>query len=197
MKQDANSQRITAPLLDGLSEPSPMSGTARRSPSQASPQHASARPTPRSEPSPGGKPACGAQALTSAPRELAWPRLAHLGISRNRSAARASYIGGSDANTILSGSDERIVRLWREKRGELAAEDLSHKLPVMLGCWTEAFNRQWYELMTGHGVIRVGEWLQCEVHPWRACTLDGYIASIDAVWEAKHTSSFARGEDLV
>ena len=84
-------------------------------------------------------------------------------------------IGGSDANTILSGSGERIWRLWREKRGEEQPEDLSAKLPVMPGSWTEAFNRQWYEKLCGAQVTRVGQRLRCPVRPWRSATLDGFV----------------------
>jgi predicted phage-related endonuclease len=55
--------------------------------------------------------------------------------------ARLEGIGGSDANIILSGDEEQVLKLWRVKRGEVPPEDLSDVLPVMLGCWTEAFNR--------------------------------------------------------
>ena len=94
---------------------------------------------------------------------VVWPALGTLGLSPAAIAERVECIGGSDANTILSGSGERILRLWREKRGQEAPEDLSDKLPVMLGSWTEAFNRQWYEKLVGHTVTRVGERLRCPV----------------------------------
>jgi predicted phage-related endonuclease len=110
---------------------------------------------------------------------------------------RTRSIGGSDANVILSGSPERVLRLWREKRGEEQPEDLSAKLPVMLGCWTEEFNRQWYSFSTGQQVSRVGERLTCSEHPWRACTLDGFVEEVGAVWEAKHTSSFVKPDEIV
>ena len=89
---------------------------------------------------------------------------------------RRSFIGGSDANVILSGDAERILRLWREKRGEAEPEDLSSVLPVMLGCWTEPFNRQWFEQLVG----RAGEGggrstVICPEHGWRRCTLDGVV----------------------
>ena len=71
----------------------------------------------------------------------AWPSLKNLGLTPHQQASRAGSIGGSDANAILSGSENRILRLWQEKRGEAEAEDLSSSVAVMLGCWTEAFNR--------------------------------------------------------
>jgi predicted phage-related endonuclease len=131
------------------------------------------------------------------PGPVRWPALDRLGLSREAIAERMTGIGGSDANTILSGNAERIWRLWREKRGELEAEDLSGRLPVMLGCWTEAFNRQWYEKQTGEAVTRVGERLSCPVRSWRTATLDGFVAERGAIWEAKHTSPFSRADELL
>ena len=88
---------------------------------------------------------------------FAWPRLADIGLDNERLDARNRGIGGSDANIILSGDDERLVRLWREKRGESPPEDLSDRLSVVLGCWTEDFNRQWYErLQQPRGRCRQG-----------------------------------------
>ncbi|WP_379539595.1 YqaJ viral recombinase family protein [Novosphingobium tardum] len=127
----------------------------------------------------------------------AWPPLASLGLGPAERAARRAGIGGSDANTILSGSDERILQLWREKRGECADEDLSDKLAVMLGCWTEPFNRAWYEKTSGYPVTRVGEVVRCAINPWRSGTLDGFVEPLGAVWEAKHTSGFAKPAEVV
>ena len=48
------------------------------------------------------------------------------------------------------GTDETaLVRLWREKRGEVEPEDLSGNLIVQLGLATEELNRRWYEANTG------------------------------------------------
>ena len=129
--------------------------------------------------------------------EVKWPSIHHLRMSPDEVASRADCIGGSDANIILSGATELILRLWREKRGEEAPEDLSSRLPVMLGCWTEAFNRQWYEKITGLTVSRAGASFRCEEHPWRGCTLDGFVEVLGAVWEGKHTSGFSKAEDLL
>jgi predicted phage-related endonuclease len=41
-----------------------------------------------------------------------------LGLSAEAIAARRHSIGGSDANTIMGGNPDRLIRLWREKRGE-------------------------------------------------------------------------------
>jgi len=127
----------------------------------------------------------------------AWPCLDELGLGRELTFVRRSGIGGSDANIILSGDEERIVRLWREKRGEMEAEDLSAVLPVMLGSWSEAFNRQWYERDTGYQVSHVGASLACERFAWRRCTLDGFVTVRCGVFEAKHVNAFARGEEVL
>jgi predicted phage-related endonuclease len=111
--------------------------------------------------------------------------------------ARLEGVGGSDANIILSADEEQVLKLWRVKRREEPEEYLSDILPVMLGCWTEAFNRQWYEKMTGYAVSAVGAAMSCDRHNWRRCTLDGYVSAEGAVWEAKHTSAFSKPDELL
>jgi predicted phage-related endonuclease len=63
---------------------------------------------------------------------------------------RRSFIGGSDARTIMGEDEKALLRLWREKRGEVEPEDLSANLIVQLGSVTEDLNRRWYERNTGH-----------------------------------------------
>jgi predicted phage-related endonuclease len=126
-----------------------------------------------------------------------WPPLDAIGLGMDQLAWRRAGIGGSDANTILSGDVDRILRLWREKRGEVEGEDLSGVLQVMLGSWTEAFNRQWYQRQTGNVVTDAGAVAACPIHDWRRCTLDGFIYEMGAIWEAKHTSAFAKPEEVL
>ena len=130
-------------------------------------------------------------------QQLVWPPLRQLVLGGVGRAERRSFIGGSDANVILSGDAEKVLQLWREKRGECEPEDLSSVLPVMLGCWTEAFNRQWFEQLSGERVTRVGEMLTCARHGWRRCTLDGVVENSGAIWEAKHTSAFAKVDEVL
>jgi predicted phage-related endonuclease len=54
---------------------------------------------------------------------------------------RRSFIGGSDARIILGEDEAALVRLWKEKRGEIDPEDLSGDLLVQLGAVTEQLNR--------------------------------------------------------
>jgi len=62
------------------------------------------------------------------------------------SANRGTFIGGSDARIIMGDDEEALLRLWREKRGEIEPKDLSGNLIVQLGVVTEDLNRRWYEL---------------------------------------------------
>ena len=122
-----------------------------------------------------------------------WPSLARL----SEPMHRTDFIGGSDANIIFGGNRERIDRLWREKRSELQSEDLTSVLPVMLGTWTEEFNRQWYETLTGQQVSLAREALTCNEYAWRRCNLDGFIGNRRAVWEAKHTGAFTKSDEVL
>ena len=56
-----------------------------------------------------------------------------------------NFIGGSDARVIMGKDEKALLRLWQEKRGEVASLDLSGVLIVQLGMVTEDLNRRWYE----------------------------------------------------
>src|SRR5438309_5477735 len=129
--------------------------------------------------------------------EPRWPQLEELRVRTEHLDLRRQFIGGSDANIILSGDPQKVIDLWLEKRGEKEPADLSSHLPVILGCWTEPFNRQWFELLTGRKVSRTGEVRACGVHKFRRATLDGIVEATGAVWEAKHTNAFAKSEEVL
>jgi hypothetical protein len=101
------------------------------------------------------------------------------------SADRRSFIGGSDARIIMGDDEAMLVRLWREKRGEVEPGDLSDNLIVQLGTATEGLNRRWYERNTGNAIKEVQRWLQHPVIKWMAATLDGRVDPGGAVFEAK------------
>ena len=128
---------------------------------------------------------------------ISWPLLGATGLSDLDRQARLSGIGGSDANIILSGNFDSIRRLWMEKRGETEPENLSGVLQVALGNWTEAFNRQWFEKVSGQVVERVNDQAICAVRSWRRCTLDGFVNDVGAIWEAKHTSAFTNRDEVL
>jgi predicted phage-related endonuclease len=98
---------------------------------------------------------------------------------------RRSFIGGSDARTIMGDDEARLVRLWREKRGEVEPEDLSNNLVVQLGRSTEELNRRWFEQNTKQQVTDVQRHARHTVHRWMAATLDGVVQPSGAVFEAK------------
>lgn len=102
--------------------------------------------------------------------------LSNLGLSAEQLVARKDCLGGSDANTIMSGDDKRLLKLWREKRGEAEPEDLSDNLAVQMGSFTEPFNIAWFEKQTGYRVTCNGLALRSKEHPFMGCTLDGLVA---------------------
>jgi predicted phage-related endonuclease len=98
---------------------------------------------------------------------------------------RRFFLGGSDARVIMGSDEAMLVRLWREKRGEVEPEDLSDNLIVQLGTVTEDLNRRWYERNTGHAIKDVQRRVLHPVHKWMAATLDGLVDPGGAVFEAK------------
>jgi predicted phage-related endonuclease len=107
---------------------------------------------------------------------------------------RRSFIGGSDARIIMGDDEAALVRLWREKRGEVEPENLSDNLIVQLGTVTEDLNRRWYERNTGHAIKDVQRRIQHPVHKWMAATLDGLVDPGGAVFEAKFMLPWAFSE---
>ena len=99
--------------------------------------------------------------------------------------SRREFIGGSDARIIMGGDEARLIRLWREKRGEREPEDLSQDLVVQLGSITEDLNRTWYERNSGNAVEDVQRRMRHPVHKWMGTTLDGRVRQTGAVFEAK------------
>ena len=89
----------------------------------------------------------------------------------NPASDRRSFIGGSDARTIMGNDEAALVRLWREKRGETEPEDLSGNLIVQLGTVTEALNRRWYEANTGQVITDVQRHVKHPDLGWMAATL--------------------------
>src|SRR5256714_14833691 len=106
-------------------------------------------------------------------------------ISVTHSFNRPSFVGGSDARIIMGDGEPALLRLWREKRGEVEPEDLAGNLIVQLGTVTEALNRHWYERNTGQVVKGVQRRVFHPVKRWMAATLDGVGEGTGAVFEAK------------
>jgi predicted phage-related endonuclease len=112
-----------------------------------------------------------------------------------RHASRQGFIGGSDARIIMGDDEAALIRLWREKRGELEPEDLSGNLTVQLGVVTEALNRHWYERNSGHVIKDVQRQVRHPVLRWMGATLDGFVGATQAVFEAKFMLPWSFSEE--
>ena len=111
------------------------------------------------------------------------------------SVNRRFFIGGSDARIIIGDDEGALLRLWREKRGEVEPEDLSGNLIVQLGVVTEPLNRHWFERNTGQVLTGVQRRVQHPVVRWMAATLDGMVEATGAVFEAKFMLPWSFSEE--
>ena len=118
------------------------------------------------------------------------------GLTEGQKKTRKLVVGGSDAGTIMSGDEDRIMRLYLEKRGEAKPEDLSDVLQVQLGSFTEPFNVEWFEKQTGRHVTSRGDWRLSLDYPWMGANLDGMTDDETTVVECKHVSAFAKPEEI-
>jgi predicted phage-related endonuclease len=114
---------------------------------------------------------------------------------RTKIADRRYFIGGSDARIIMGDDEAALLRLWREKRGEIEPEDLSSNLIVQLGLATEHLNRRWYQAKTGHVLTDIQRRLRHPVLRWMAATLDGRVEITGAVFEAKFMLPWSFSEE--
>ena len=108
---------------------------------------------------------------------------------------RRYFIGGSDARIIMGDDEAALLRLWREKRGEVEAKDFSGNLIVQLGGATEDLNRRWYEANSGQVITNVQQQVRHPALRWMAATLDGRVEATGAVFEAKFMLPWSFTED--
>ena len=116
-------------------------------------------------------------------------------VSATSQSGRRSFIGVSDARIIMGDDEAALLRLWREKRGEVEPEDLSANLIVQLGTVTEQLNRHWYERNTGQVVTEVQRQVFHPVKRWMAATLDGMVEGTGTVFEAKFMLPWSFSEE--
>ncbi|WP_439922627.1 YqaJ viral recombinase family protein [Nitrobacter sp. JJSN] len=114
----------------------------------------------------------------------------------SESSDRRTFIGGSDARIVMGSAEDKLIRLWREKRGEIEPENLSNVLVVQLGSVTEDLNRRWFERSTGHSIKDVQRRIHHPVHKWMAATLDGIVEQTGAVFEAKFMLPWTFSEEM-
>ena len=110
-------------------------------------------------------------------------------------ANRQTFVGGSDARIIMGDDEAGLLRLWREKRGEIEPEDLSGNLVVQLGLATEDLNRRWYQANTGQVLTDVQRQIRHPALRWMAATLDGRVEASGAVFEAKFMLPWSFSEE--
>jgi predicted phage-related endonuclease len=109
--------------------------------------------------------------------------------------SRRNFVGGSDARIIMGQDEAALVRLWREKRGEVEPEDLSGNLIVQLGVVTEDLNRRWYEANTGQTITDIQKHVRHPTLRWMGATLDGRVEASGAVYEAKFMLPWSFSEE--
>src|SRR5437588_4660285 len=115
--------------------------------------------------------------------------------TKRRSADRRYFIGGSDARIIMGDDEAALLRLWREKRGEIEPEDLSANLVVQLGLATEDLNRRWYQVNAGQVLTDIQRRIKHPALRWMAATLDGRVEATGAVFEAKFMLPWSFSEE--
>ena len=91
-------------------------------------------------------------------------RLNDLTNSRSVKLDRRQFIGGSDARVIMGSDEAALIRLWKEKRGEVEPEDLTTISSSNSAWLPRPLNQTWYERNTGRTVADVQRWVQHPVH---------------------------------
>jgi hypothetical protein len=137
-------------------------------------------PTPNDAPNPDALP----QQSTAKTRQI-----------RIKAAGPRYFIGGSDAPVIMGADEAALLRLWREKRGEVEPDDLSGNLVVQLGVATEELNRRWYQVNSGQVLTDIQRRMWHPALRWMAATLDGRVEATGAVFEAKFMLPWAFSEE--
>ena len=107
--------------------------------------------------------------------------------------ARRYFIGGSDARIVMGNDEAALVRLWREKRGEVEPEDLSGNLIVQLGVVTEPLNRHWFERNTEGGYLRLWDFRKRTPSPPPFSSMNSMPAASIARCSFARASSETRG----
>lgn len=122
--------------------------------------------------------------------------LSALNLSPAALEARRGFVNASEVHTILYGEDDDRRRLSRyHLLGE--TDDLSNRLYVVMGSFTELLNLSWLRAQSGLVVSREQLLASNPLYPWLRATLDGRI--LDPAWlvETKHVNGWMRPLDVL
>lgn len=110
---------------------------------------------------------------------------------------RSSGIGGSDATYLAAG---KWKDLYNIKKG-LVEDDLTFVLPVQLGIYTEAFNREWFTANLDFPVQEIDHTLVHKKYPFMLANVDGFVLNQDlktmGIFEAKHTNMMTKEDTII
>jgi hypothetical protein len=101
-------------------------------------------------------------------------------------AIRKTLMTASDMKPLMDGNPDEIMRVYLEKIGERAPENLDNVWPVQLGITTEALNLTWFEkknkvTLAGRNVL-----IRSSRFNWAGATLDAWCEELGCPVECKH-----------
>jgi len=113
--------------------------------------------------------------------------------------ARSGRIGGTTANTLMSGDERRIYNEFLRIIGDPSyqEEDLSNNWPVQFGSYIEKFALDWYQKQSGDPLTMRGKPV---VHPQRSyvgVTLDSVCVPKSLVIDCKAPGAHRRLDDVI
>ncbi|MBL0320310.1 MAG: YqaJ viral recombinase family protein [Alphaproteobacteria bacterium] len=116
-------------------------------------------------------------------------------ITDKQRSERINYIGSTDAPGILGMSRySSPLKVWCEKTGVLAPEDIGDRLNVRIGTKMEQIVAELYEEETGKKLRKVNETIYYKKYPFIACNLDRYIVGEETILEIKTASEYKKME---
>lgn len=120
-----------------------------------------------------------------------------MSLTPEQRALRVGKLTASSIGTLLRGSEEDLLNLWRTVSGDpnYVEPDFSDNWPVQLGVITEELNLNWFAKKNG-AVSRRGE-VVTHANGWAACTLDGWSVDHDAPIQAKHCIQYKKLPDIL
>lgn len=107
-------------------------------------------------------------------------------LTKEQVLQRRNYLGASEAAAVLGLSRWKTpLQVWSEKTGAVEPEDISDRLPVIVGNELEDLVCKLFTRETGKKVYRVNETIRHPAYPFIAANLDRRVVGEDAVLEAK------------